>query len=271
MHKTVRTTLCGLVLHTVALLIAGPAAAGDCKAKAVDVLKAESPNGYAIFQQITDKAFFRTWLDCSDAQYGLPTAVHESVHLITGDNDAYPLIGGGAVKRPPEGNALFAPSKIARQFRPSLFVATYLRPGRATSAADFRYLLDELNAYTHDLDTAIALDDRRTPDLQLSHRDGLAALMIFVALYIEAAESDPVAWNGLKRPDTATAVSTLWGQAERTMVASCSIPDIGSEDKGFLSKLCGAKPQAALEHLLGRPPVCPKACLDAGPKTASRD
>ena len=271
MHEIVRTALCGLILHTVALLSAGPAAAGDCEAKAIDVLKAASPNGYAIFQQTGDKAFFRTWLDCDDAQYGLPTAVHESVHLITGDKDAYPLIDGGAVERPPEDHTLFAPGKIARRFAPSLFVATYLRPRGATSSADFRYLLDELNAYTHDLDTATALDDQRDPDNQPSHRDGLAALMSFVALYIEAAESDAAAWKALKRPETAVAVSTLWGQAERTMLASCRIPGIGSEDKGFLSKLCAAKSQAALERLLGRAPVCPKACLAAGPKTSDRD
>ncbi|GJE60906.1 hypothetical protein [Methylobacterium trifolii] len=271
MRKTVRTALCGLVLQSVALLGAGPAAAGDCKARAVDVLKAASPNGYAIFRQTKDKAFFRTWLDCDDAQFGLPTAVHESVHLITGEDDAYPLIGGGAVKRPAEGSTPFAPARIARHFRPSLFVTTYLRPGSATSASDFRYLLDELNAYTHDLDTAIALDDLRNPDIQPSHRDGLAALMGFVALYVEAAENDPAAWSGLTRRDTAAAVSTLWGQAERTMVSSCRIPDIGTEDKDFLSKVCARRTQAALEHLLGRPPVCPKACLAPGPRTASRD
>ena len=271
MHKAIRTVLCGLVLCSVVLLSARPAAAGDCKAKAVDILRAASPNGYAIFKQLKNKAFFRTWLDCNDAQYGLPTAVHESVHLITGDNDTYPLIGGGAVKRPPEGSTLFAPGRVARQFRPSLFVTTYLRPGSATSAKDFRYLLDELNAYTHDLDTAIALDELRNPDVQPSHRDGLAALMSFVALYVEAAENDSAAWNDLKRPHTASAVSTLWGQAERTMIASCRIPDIGSEDKGFLSKLCATGPQAALGRLLGRPPVCPKACLAAGPKMAGHD
>ena len=271
MRKTVRTFLCALVLQAAALPSAGPAAAGDCKAKAVDVLKAAAPNGAAIFRQTKDKAFFRQWLDCDDAQYGLPTAVHESVHLITGDTDAYPLIGGGSVKRPPENATLFAPSRIARHFRPSLFVSTYLRPGSATSAEDFRYLLDELNAYTHDLGTAIALDTLRHPDVQPSHRDGLAALMSFVALYIEAAETDPAAWSALKRPDTAAAVSTLWGQAEHTMVASCRIPGIGSEDKEFLAKLCATRPQAALERLLGRAPVCPKACLATGPKTASRD
>lgn len=267
----VRPALCGLVLPLIALLLAGPAAAGDCRAKAVDILKAASPNGYAIFQQVADKAFFRTWIDCDDAQYGLPTAVHESVHMITADADAYPLVGGGSVKRPPEDTTLLAPARIARQFRPSLFVATYLRPGRATSAEDVRYLLDELNAYTHDLDTALALDALHDPTVQVSHRDGLAALMSFVALYIEAAATDPPTWTGLKRPETRAAVAALWGQAERTMLASCRIPGLGSEDRTFLSKLCAVDPQAALKRLLGRPALCPKACLEAGPRTASRD
>jgi hypothetical protein len=271
MRKTVRAVLCGLVLQTATSLGVGPAIAGDCRAQAINVLKAASSNGYAVFRAVKDKAFFRTWLDCDDAQYGLPTAVHESVHLITEDGDAYPLVGGGAVQRPAEDAALFAPARIARQFRSSLFVDTYLRPKGATSAADFRYLLDELNAYTHDLDTAIALEDRRDPDVQRHHRDGLAALMSFVALYIETAENDPAAWPALKRPGTAAAVSTLWAQAEHTMVASCRIPDFGDEDNTFLGKLCATRTQAALERFLGRAPVCPKACLNPGPKTASRD
>lgn len=271
MYRLTRTVLFGLVFQSIAFTGVDPASAGDCKAKAPDILKVASPNGYAIFQQVKDKAFFRTWIDCQDAQFGLPTAVHESVHLITGDADAYPLIGGGSVKRPPEGHGLFAPGKIAKQFRSSIFVTTYLRPGSATSAADFRYLLDELNAYTHDLDTAIALDGRRNPNVQPSHRDGLAALMSFVAAYVETAETDSATWARLTRPETAGAVSTLWGQAERTMVASCRIPDIGHEDKSFLTKLCAPKPQAALQHLLGRAPVCPKACLATEPKVAGTE
>ncbi|TGD96046.1 hypothetical protein [Methylobacterium nonmethylotrophicum] len=264
MRRIARTALCGFALSAALLPGVGPAFAGGCDAKALDVLKAASPDGHAIFRQVKDKAFFRTWLDCQDAQLGLPTAVHESVHVITGDDDAYPLIGGGAVKRPPEGGTPLAPARIARHFRPSLFVTTYLRPGGATSATEFRYLLDELNAYTHDLATAIALDDRRGPGAQTSHRDGLAALMSFVGLYVEAAGTDPATWTGLNRPETRNAVAALWDQAERTMLASCRIPDIGSEDRMFLGKLCAAGPQAALARLLGRAPVCPKACLAAG-------
>ncbi|AWN38468.1 hypothetical protein [Methylobacterium radiodurans] len=269
MRNTVQTALGSLVLLVCAGVTAS--AADRCAAGAIDILKAASPNGYSVFRQVGDKKFFRAWLDCGDVQYGLPTAVHESVHAITGETDAYPLIGGGAVKRPPESAALFAPARIAGQFRPSLFVTTYLRPGGATAATDFRYLLDELNAYTHDLDTAIALDGLRDPDIQPAHRDGLAALMSFVALYVEAAETVPTAWSALKGPGMRPAVSALWGQAERTMVASCRVPDLGSEDGTFLRKACAPAPMSALERLLGRPPVCPKACLAPASRTASRE
>ncbi len=271
MRKTVRTALCGLALHAAALLTVGPAAAGECTAKALDILKVSSANGYAIFRQAAAKAFFRNWLDCEDAQFGLPTAVHETVHLVTGTIDAYPLIGGGTVKRPAEDGALFAPARIARHFKPSLFVSTYLQPGSASSADDFRYLLDELNAYTHDLDTALALDDLRDPDNQPAHRDGLAATMSFVALYVEAAQSDPAAWSALRRPETLTAVSTLWRQAERAMVASCRIPGLGLEDQDFLGKLCARRTQTALGQLLGRAPVCPRSCISAEARAADRE
>ncbi|TXM97599.1 hypothetical protein FV222_15725 [Methylobacterium sp. WL103] len=270
MRKTVRIALCGLIFQAGALVAAKPVVARDCNAKAVDLLKAASPNGNSVFRAIAHKAFFRTWIDCEDPQYALPTAVHESVHMMTADGDVYPLVGGGAVRRPPESTALFEPARIARQFRPSLFVTTYLRVGGSTSATDFRYLLDELNAYTHDLDTAVALDGLRTPDRQLSHRDGLAALMSFVAFYVKAAEADPDAWTALKHPDMKNAVSALWGQAERTMIGSCRITDIGTEDRVFLTKLCERGPQTALKRLLGRAPVCPKECL-ALPSTASRE
>ena len=38
---------------------------------------------------------------CDDAQFDLSTAVHESTHFISSEIDAFPLVGGGAVERPP--------------------------------------------------------------------------------------------------------------------------------------------------------------------------
>src|SRR3954447_15806530 len=114
------------------LLVAGcfPAQAADCRPGAVERLRAAAPEGFAIYQAIKDKKFFLSWISCEEAQLGLPTAVHESVHYIAAELDAFPLgHGGGQLKRPHEVSAFFAPSLIAGKFKPNEFVTTYLRPG----------------------------------------------------------------------------------------------------------------------------------------------
>ena len=252
-------------------LAVGPAIAGaDCRAAAVERLRNAAPEGFVVYRQIKDKKFFMGWLDCGEPQLGLPTAVHESVHYITAETDAFPLVGGGEVKRPHEVSAFFAPSLIATKFKPNDLVTTYLRPGSASSAGDLLYLLDELNAYTHDLNTAVALSrsevSAKSSDEQIDHRDGLAALMAFVAVYLERAEaSEPATWQGLRQPRVASTVSELWGRAEKVMASSCGIPNFGTEDKTLIRQFCAAGPRAALQKILSRAPICPVACLKETP------
>src|ERR1700742_2429436 len=243
------------------------AQAGDCQPGAIERLRASAPEGFAIYQAIKDKKFFLGWISCGEAQLGLPTAVHESVHYITAELDAFPLVHGGQLKRPHEVSAFFAPQLIATKFKANDFVTTYLRPGSASSSTDFLYLLDELNAYTHDLNTAVNLSRSRFEHGDdVDHRDGLAALMAFVALYAERAEqSEPATWQGLREPRVAKAVSELWGRAERVMASSCGIPNFGTEDKSLIQQFCRSGPQASLQKILGRAPVCPVACLKTTP------
>jgi hypothetical protein len=254
----------------------GSAPAGaDCRPVAIEMLRVSAPEGFAIYQKVKDKTFFLGWISCGEAGFGLPTAVHESVHYITAETDAFPLINGGQLKRPHEVSAFFAPSLIAGKFKPSDLVTTYLRPGSASSSTDFLYLLDELNAYTHDLNAALNLSRAPAPAEQdsdeVDHRDGLAALMAFVALYAERAEqSEPATWNGLREPRVARTVSELWGRAESVMASSCGIPNFGSEDKSLIRQFCQRGPQASLQKIIGRAPVCPTACLNATP-VAARD
>jgi hypothetical protein len=263
-----------LAYTTLAAGFASTAIATDCRPAAIERLRTAAPEGFAIYQKIKDKAFFLGWISCEEAQMGLPTAVHESVHYVTAETDAFPLLAGGELKRPHEVSAFFAPSLIGGKFKPNDFVTTYLWPGSASSAADFLYLLDELNAYTHDLATAVSLYRSQTSTDegdQVDHRDGLAALMAFVALYIERAEtSEPATWRGLREPRVAMTVSELWGRAETVMASSCGIPDFGSEDKTLIRQFCQSGPQAALRKVIGRAPVCPSACLSPTP-VAARD
>src|ERR1700754_708153 len=248
-----------------------PAQAGDCRPGAIEQLRASAPEGFAIYRAIKDKTFFLGWISCGEKQLGLPTAVHESVHYITAELDAFPLVHGGQLKRPHEVSAFFAPQLIAGKFKANDFVATYLRPGSASSSTDFLYLLDELNAYTHDLDTAVNLSRSRGVEHgdEVDHRDGLAALMAFTALYAERAEqSEPATWRGLLEPRVAKAVSELWGRAEQVMASSCGIPNFGTQDKSLIRQFCQRGPQASLQKILGRAPVCPIACLNSTPVAA---
>jgi hypothetical protein len=249
----------------------GPAAqAGDCRPGAIERLRASAPEGFAIYQAVKDKAFFLGWISCDEKQLGLPTAVHESVHYVTAELDAFPLVHGGQVKRPHEVSAFFAPQLIATKFKANDFVTTYLRPGSASSSTDFLYLLDELNAYTHDLNTAVNLSRSRFEHGDdVDHRDGLAALMAFVALYAERAEqSEPATWKGLLEPRVAKTVSELWGRAEQVMASSCGIANFGTEDKSLIRQFCQPGPQASLQKILGRAPVCPTVCLNSTPVAA---
>src|SRR4051794_40982916 len=84
-------------MHATACLAAQ---AADCRPGAIERLRTSAPGGFAVYQAIKDKKFFLGWLSCEEAQLGLPTAVHESVHYITAEIDAFPLVHGGQVKRP---------------------------------------------------------------------------------------------------------------------------------------------------------------------------
>jgi hypothetical protein len=236
--------------------------AGGCRQTAIEKLRAGSPDGFSIYQQIPDKKFFVGWLMCDDEQLNLPTAVHESVHFITAENDADPLVNGGEIKRPHEASQFFAPALIAGKFKPSDLVSTYLRRGKASSSTDFLYLLDELNAYPHDLNAAVDLRGLHSAEQQTDNRDGLAGLMAFVALYAQTAEeSEPETWSGLQKPQVAKTVSELWSRAERVMASSCGLPNFGTDDRGYIRQFCQAKPQSSLRKILGRAPVCPTEYL----------
>jgi hypothetical protein len=139
------------------------AASADCRPRALEELRSHSADGFAVYTKLANPTFFTSWIDCNDAQLDLSTAVHESTHLVTSETDAFPLVGGGEVRRPHEVSGFFPPSRIAAHFKPDDLVATYLQPGRASSATDLLYPLDELNAYTHDLNAAVDLKHMTRP------------------------------------------------------------------------------------------------------------
>jgi hypothetical protein len=251
--------LLGLLLP---LYFSAPSVAAECHSKALEKLRKLSPEGYRVYKLSGDAKDFLHWVTCDDVQLGLSTAVHETVHLLTEKLDAYPLIDGRRLPRVHQRRTFFPPRSVHNRFDPrSTYVSTYLGPGAATSADEFGYLLDELNAYTHDLSAAVQLDSIASRDREVYHRDGLAALMAFVASYVEAAQREhPDTWRELARPEVRTVVATLWEQAETVMGRSCRTRNYGHEAPRFLAPVCKADARHGLGRLLGRPPLCPVRC-----------
>jgi hypothetical protein len=250
------------------------AARTDCRPQDLRDLERLSPRGHAIYLAISDKRHFLRFLTCSNEVLDLATAVHESVHLLTSERNAYPLIEGGTAERPSESLRFFPPREIAHRFDPrNVYVQTYLKRGSASSADDFRFLLDELNAYTHDLHSAIDLASLIRPeDGEVGHRDGLAALMSFVMSYTDTArQSVPATWAVLQRPEVKRTVQTLWSQAETVLASSCEIPNFGREDKRSIAFLDDARNGAGLAELIGRDPMRPCRGLVSSAGTASSD
>src|SRR5687767_8365711 len=183
--------LCAALAACLAVASAATAAPrGDCHTQALRDVERLSPDGYAVYAAMRNKVDFVRWITCDDLQLNLTTAVHESVHLLTHEKDGYPLIGGGVLRRPKELARYYAPRGIAGRFDAGdMFVKTYLGRGAASSADDFTYLLDELNAYSHDLNSAVKLAPLHKGGGQAAHRDGLSALMAFVMRYVGVAQA----------------------------------------------------------------------------------
>jgi hypothetical protein len=255
--------IAALVLLALGLSIGQGHSATPCQTEALETLRRAVPEGHRIYERLNNKEDFLTWIDCTNLQSALTTAVHEGVHALTSEIDAYPLIDGRKIPRIGESGAYFAPKLIARQFSAgSTFVSTYLKSGGATSADEFGFLLDELNAYTHDLNTAVKLAHLSQPDREIHHRDGLAALMAFVAAYVERArQEDGVTWYQLGASTVRPVVATLWSEAERVMGASCRTKGYANEAPAYLAPVCSADISHGLGGLLGRPPLCPVSCL----------
>jgi hypothetical protein len=224
-----------------------------------------SPREYAVYEAMASKKQFMTWLTCDDVQLGLSTGVHESVHVLTKEHDAFPLIDGGEIRRPHEVTKFFAPRAIAKRFDArDVYVQTYLRPGGASSADDFLFLLDELNAYSHDLNSAVQLVTLQRHDREVDHRDGLAALMSFVMTYADAAQrTQPTTWQGLMRPEPRAVVQKLWSQAETVLASSCGMPAFGIKDREYIGYMCEQKNSDALDQVLGRAAICARTCLSS--------
>lgn len=189
------------------------------------------PEAFQLYRQLDDRKAFTQFFDCKNPMMGLPTAIHEGVHAYNFQVNGYamlPMPGRtqAVLPRSPLTERMPAPGKVlAGRKWPGVepaFVTTYLKPGAASSAQDFTYLLDELNAYTWDLHSALILKDVRSLQIgtwEIHHRDGLLALVEFTVAYVAAV--------GRMEPEVEALTRALLTQAGSVINASCDVPKFG--------------------------------------------
>ena len=241
-----------------------------CLARAISTLKKYSPSGYRTYQRLVDKTVFNFFVsDCSsDEEFyliNLPTAVHESNHMVRAETGAYHLVSDEMLKVP-TATGYFQPGEMDTALIAHLkvkddFYNTYLAPSAdASSRTDFTYLLDELAAYTVDFQVA----NDMTQLVPLTQRQvGLPALMTFVSFYATYAHvKHPDIWNQMStNPEMKSALSKLWAQAETSLTVACQKgPDPSGDDRHYIKHLCDAKQMSSMATIIGRKTVCPSAC-----------
>ena len=257
-----------LTIHTTARSESGKPL---CTDSLLDHLRHYAPEEFKVYELMTDKGQFTSWFQCQDPALDLATAVHESVHVLTEENDVFPLINGEVLARPSEASSFLPPKLIARKARSlfgkdNVFVQTYLGSTVAavSSADDFLYLLDELNAFGHDLNTATKLSGYmfQRQGSQIGYRDGLAALMAFVSIYVNnARESNTSTWQGLQGKNVKPVLRTLWLQGELVLSRSCETMRLSSHDQDYIRLICNERQRAAMAQILDGQPFCPETCL----------
>ena len=229
------------------------------KKAGLKLLEQHHPIGYAIYRadpvSFLDAAW---WHNCNFSIVDvLVVALHETVHALS--TNSYYLPGGQTLGRVND-TGLFPPIKIADQFANDRFKELYLSSGpeSASSAQQFSFLLDELNAYSHGLATENALSKFV---IERQWRSGAVAMMAYTKAYLSlAAKKYPRAWSQLLAQKAT--IGIIWSNAELTVKNSCSKgPPTVREDLVYLRAICSTSTNPALEQILGRKPECELSCF----------
>jgi hypothetical protein len=254
-----------------------------CRAKAIEIVRNNAPATLPTFDKIMKSADaknnFYFFLDCNDLGQSLSSAIHEAVHGLSGvyfNPHCFPLRNGTSASCPygVMDARLLQPKTIFRDYpfdAQDPNVKTYLlgidlasgEPIEGSSGGtDFNMILNELNAWTHDVafNTELHLKGI-APAISLDNsRLGAMQLMTFAMAYLHfAKKKSPSTWKMLIDPREKKLITQLWQQAEPAIEASCKVPQKGVH-KPSLNFLCDPKYQEGIESIVGQKVSCPLSC-----------
>ncbi len=205
------------------------------------------------------------------------TFAHESIHKIDADHSdtfatpmrAYRLLSGEWITVVPNeddytlaharGQALKSMSVSDRT--DDGFVKVYLYD---LGVQDFFSILDEMNAYAHQLKTAMALPAYSGTSEQ---RDGAAAMVVFSLRYLQSMQKQDPDYYASRifapEGDYASLMRNLITQVYTTINESCAITNLGMRDKQWFTALTTPASKVQLTKLFGadKLPVIDPACV----------
>lgn len=247
------------------LLCAGTLQAADqsCLNDALALLQKRDANGYRIYQLSKDPDAFSFWLSCSDGKplhSKLPAAVHETLHKVDGELEqngargrAHFYLLGGRVISVARHTQLFERAQVAALLTDEEKRTHYFRPylTGVSGKQKLDSLLEEFNAYTHDLSTSVTLVDLKAATLRSSNRDGVLTFMYYLELYLKQARTNFAgAWQVLVSDrDYVEAIRALWANAEVALARACPHAQLGVSDSFLARKVYSASNLEAINEL----------------------
>lgn len=233
-----------------------------CHDSYLSFLKEKSEEGYRVYDIRKDIpghiSFFFFWIKCDKNSkiLEIATAVHETVHKLTDDFDAYPQINGTMLKRIPETEKMMPIYKIRSKIRPyvaDMIYETYLtkKSNTTDSASDMTLFFDEFNAFTYDVYVVSQLSKK---NLNYSARDGLPMFMVAFIEYIKHVKKfEPNTWKLLNQENSKNLIQTLWNQAVMVFNIACKYPH-GLDDIKAIKYLQNRNNVMILKDILNESP-----------------
>ena len=222
-----------------------------CANKAFNLLKQKDKIGYDIVNKVNDMNFFTTWLFCENPPlYNLTAAVHETNHQLSFKlsdytNGFYGYYLGNEQTLTVKMKNLFYRSKISEYLdafdKGQNYYELYLTGDSGNQ--DITVLLDEVNAYTHSLNSSICFVDLISKYTMQSDRDGLATFMYYFELYLKKARiSYPDQWKQMYNdPEYLDLFAALWKRAESVLKTGLKHSQLGIQDKFIIKRVYDKK------------------------------
>lgn len=194
------------------------------KLSLISQMRSAYPYGYSVYLKMKNNGTeneFLQFVDCELPSVSLATAIHESIHHLSIDNNVYITIENGRLKRLVRPTWK-APKEMSKMFSSDEYVDNYI-VGGASSSQEIEYLIEEFNAYIHDSRSGRLLFDLDKGAISSPYNDGVLAMMAFIKKY---STIEP---RFLKDETTKVIVRHLWSLAEKEVNKSCSIKTSISE------------------------------------------